>query len=170
MIASRPLFDRTSRDLAALFARDASALLPVVAESCRIKAAIVEQDERESGLRRTLNFGHTAGHALEAVTKYRRFRHGEAVAYGMLAASCLAAARGVFPDADRAALASLIAQMGPLPAVADLAAAEVAEATKRDKKVLAGRLHFVLPTAIGATTIVGDVTPEELVQALVAMG
>jgi 3-dehydroquinate synthase len=80
VIASRPLFERTARDLKALFARDASALLPIIAESCRIKASIVEQDERESGLRRTLNFGHTAGHALEAITKYRRFRHGEAVA------------------------------------------------------------------------------------------
>jgi 3-dehydroquinate synthase len=170
VIASRPLFERTSQGLAALFARDASALLPVVAESCRIKAAIVEQDERESGLRRTLNFGHTAGHALEAVTKYRRFRHGEAVAYGMLAASALAAARGVFPDADREALSSHIAKMGPLPAVADLSAAEVAEATKRDKKVLAGRLHFVLPTGIGSTAIVDDVTLEELRRALVGIG
>ena len=170
VIASRPLFDRTSRDLAALFARDAAALLPVVAESCGIKARIVEQDERETGLRRTLNFGHTAGHALEAVTKYRRFRHGEAIAYGMLAASALAAARGVFPEADRAELASLITQMGPLPAVADLSATEVADATKRDKKVIAGRLHFVLPTAIGATVVVNDVTLEELREALLGIG
>ena len=62
--------------LPALFAREGSALLPVIAKSCRIKAEVVGQDERESGLRRTLNFGHTVGHALEAVTKYRRFRHG----------------------------------------------------------------------------------------------
>ena len=80
VIASRPLFDRVAATLPALFTRDADALLPIIAESCRIKAAVVEQDERETGLRRTLNFGHTAGHALEAVTKYRRFRHGEAVA------------------------------------------------------------------------------------------
>ena len=155
---------------AALFARTPEALLPVVAESCRIKASIVEQDERESGLRRTLNFGHTAGHALEAVTKYRRFRHGEAVAYGMLAASALAVARGAFPAAERDALAALITKMGPLPPVGDLSAADVADATKRDKKVIAGRLHFVLPTAIGTTTTVGDVTLEELRDALVAIG
>ena len=97
VIASRPLFEQTSRDLKALFAREAHALLPVIAESCRIKASIVEQDEHETGLRRTLNFGHTAGHALEAVTKYRRFRHGEAVAYGMLAAAALATKRGCSP-------------------------------------------------------------------------
>jgi 3-dehydroquinate synthase len=170
MIASRPLFNRVAQDLAALFARDASTLLPVVAESCRIKATIVEEDERESGVRRTLNFGHTVGHALESVTKYRRFRHGEAVAYGMLAASALAAARGVFPAADREALAAQIVQMGPLPPIGDLSAAEVLEVTKRDKKVIAGRLHFVLPTGIGATTVVSDVTPEELTQALIQIG
>jgi 3-dehydroquinate synthase len=170
MIASRPLFNRVAQDLAALFARDASTLLPVVAESCRIKATIVEQDERESGIRRTLNFGHTVGHALESVTKYRRFRHGEAVAYGMLAAAALGAARGVFPAADREALAAQIVQMGPLPSIGDLSAAEVLEVTKRDKKVIAGRLHFVLPTGIGATTVVSDVTPEELTQALIQIG
>ena len=170
VIASRSLFDRTAADLTALFARDPSALLPVVAESCRIKARIVEEDERESGIRRTLNFGHTAGHALEAVTKYRRFRHGEAVAYGMLAAAALATARGVFPAADRDVLAAHIMQMGPLPPVSDLSAAEIIEATQRDKKVIAGRLHFVLPTTIGSATTVSDVTPEELTQALLAIG
>jgi 3-dehydroquinate synthase len=159
VIASRALFERTAGDLTALFAREPSALLPVIAESCRIKARFVEQDEHESGIRRTLNFGHTAGHALEAVTKYRRFRHGEAVGYGMLAAAALAAARKVFPPADRDALAAHIMQMGPLPPVSDLSAAEVVDATRRDKKVIAGRLHFVLPTAIGSTTTVADVTP-----------
>jgi 3-dehydroquinate synthase len=170
VIASRPLFEQTSRDLKAIFAREAHALLPVIAESCRIKASIVEQDERETGLRRTLNFGHTAGHALEAVTKYRRFRHGEAVAYGMLAASALATKRGVFPEADRAALEAHLVQMGPLPPVADLSAGEVVDATRRDKKVLAGKLHFVLPTSIGATTTVTDVAPQELRDALIGIG
>ena len=77
-------------------------------------------DEREAGPRRILNFGHTAGHALEAVTKYRRFRHGEAVGYGMLVAAELAAARGALAERDRQALADLIASLGPLPPIADL--------------------------------------------------
>ncbi len=170
VIASRPLFERTAAGLTALFAREPSALLPVVAESCEIKARIVEQDERESGIRRTLNFGHTVGHALEAVTRYRRFRHGEAVAYGMLAAAALGARRKVFPPADREALAALLMQMGPLPSISDLSAAEILEATRRDKKVLAGRLHFVLPTGLGSTTTVSDVTPDELTQALLTIG
>jgi 3-dehydroquinate synthase len=170
VIASRKLFDHTAAELTPIFAREPAALLPVVAESCHIKARIVEQDEREAGLRRTLNFGHTAGHALEAVTKYRRFLHGEAVAYGMLAAAGLAAARGVLPVADRDAVAAQIMQMGPLPPVSDLSAADIVEATKRDKKVIGGTLHFVLPTTIGSATTVSDVSPEELARALVAIG
>jgi 3-dehydroquinate synthase len=170
VIASRPLFDRVGATLASLFARDPAALLPVIGESCRIKARVVEEDERESGLRRTLNFGHTVGHALEAVTKYRRFRHGEAVAYGMMAAAGLGVARGLFPGADREALASCIMQMGPLPPVADLSTAQIIEASARDKKVIAGRLHFVLPTTIGATVTVTDVSQDELTGALKSLG
>ena len=93
----------------------------VIGESCRIKATIVAADEREAGPRRILNFGHTAGHALEAVTKYRRYRHGEAVAYGMLVAAELAVARGALAERDRQALADLIASLGPLPPIADVA-------------------------------------------------
>jgi 3-dehydroquinate synthase len=166
MIASRPLFDRIRENLPALFARDHGTLLPVVSESCRIKAGVVAEDEREAGPRRALNFGHTIGHALEAVTKYRRFRHGEAIAYGMLAAAELAVARRALPAEDRDALLELITQMGPLPPVTDLAPAEIVDAIARDKKVIAGRLHFVLPTKIGATATVKDVTTDELTAAI----
>jgi 3-dehydroquinate synthase len=170
VIASPALFERVTSQLTALFDRHGAALLPVIAESCRIKADIVEADERESGLRRTLNFGHTAGHALEAITKYRRFRHGEAIAYGMLVAAEIGVARGVFASDARDRLAGLITQMGPLPPVGDLSAEQIVEATSRDKKVIAGQLHFVLPASIGSTTIVNDVTTEELAQALVTIG
>ena len=160
-----------ARDLKALFAREPQALLPVIAESCRIKAEIVEQDEHESGLRRTLNFGHTAGHALEAVTKYRRFRHGEAVAYGMLAAAALATKRGRVPGSgSRSARRATSCRWARCPPSATCRPAEVVEATRRDKKVLAGRLHFVLPTSIGATTTVTDVAPQELREALIGIG
>jgi 3-dehydroquinate synthase len=170
MIASRDLFDRVMRDTKALFARDPAVLLPVIVESCRIKAQVVAADERESGLRRILNFGHTVGHALEAVTKYRRFRHGEAIAYGMLAAADLAVTRGALHDRERQALARLITQLGPLPAVNDLSTARVLEAVRHDKKVVNGRLHFVIAIAIGATTIVDDVTEAELAAVLKRTG
>jgi 3-dehydroquinate synthase len=170
VIASRGLFDRVAASMTGLFARDPGALLPVISDSCAIKARIVEEDERESGLRRALNFGHTTGHALEAATKYRRFRHGEAVAYGMLVASEIALARGTMPAEDRAALGDAITKMGPLPAVADVPASALLEAMGRDKKVVGGRLHFVLPRAIGECEVVADVTPEEIVAGLKVIG
>ncbi len=170
VIASRSLFERLAADLPKLFARDTAALLPVIAESCGIKADVVRRDERESGPRRALNFGHTAAHALEAVTKYRRFRHGEAVGYGMLVAAELGVMRKVFAERDRDALASLIAKMGPLPPVADLPASELLQAMTRDKKVIAGTLHFVLPTSIGSTEVATDISTAEITEALMKIG
>jgi 3-dehydroquinate synthase len=166
MIASRPLFETLTRDLPALFAREPAALLPVIEQACRIKAAVVESDEREQGGRRILNFGHTVGHALEAVTRYRRFRHGEAIAYGMLAAAEIAAGRGLLPAADREALRSLIAMLGPLPPVADLSVRPILDAVRHDKKTVGGRLHFVLTPAIGRAVIVTDVSAREIDGAL----
>ena len=166
VIASPDLFDRVRRDTAAVFERDPAVLVPIIVDSCRIKAAVVTADERESGLRRTLNFGHTAGHAIEAMTKYRRFRHGEAVAYGMLIAADIAVARGMLGRADRQALADVIAHLGPLPPIADLSVKQILQTIRRDKKVLAGRLHVVLPTAIGQTAIVDDVSEKEIELAL----
>jgi 3-dehydroquinate synthase len=166
VIASGSLFERLASTLKPLFARDPAALLPVIRESCDIKAEVVTEDEREQGRRRILNFGHTTGHALEAVTRYRRFRHGEAVAYGMLVAAEIAVTRGMMSVADRDALSALITKMGPLPAVADIPIAEVLESIAHDKKVVAGKLHFVLPTAIGSCEVVTDVTKEEIGGAL----
>ena len=170
MIASRELFDRVARQTKEIFAKDPDALLPAIVESCRIKAKVVSADERESGLRRILNFGHTVGHALEAVTKYRRYRHGEAIALGMLAAADLGVARGALGERERQALAQLIAQLGPLPTVSDLGTDEILEAIRRDKKVVHGRLHFVLAIEVGATMTVDDVTEEELRAVLKRLG
>jgi 3-dehydroquinate synthase len=170
MTSSPTLFERVARDRKAIFAREPRVLTEVIAESCRIKADVVAADEKESGLRRILNFGHTAGHALEAVTKYRRFRHGEAVGYGMLVAAELAVERGTLAERDRDALASVVASLGPLPPVADISIAQVLDAMTHDKKVVDGRLHFVLPTGVGATAIVNDVTEKEIRKALARLG
>ena len=170
MTSSAALFDRVAKEQKAIFARAPEALSPVIAESCRIKANVVAADEREAGPRRVLNFGHTAGHAIEAVTKYRRFRHGEAVGYGMLVAADLATSRGALAEHDRQALSELIASLGPLPPIADITATQILEAMQHDKKMIAGRLHFVLPTAVGATTIADDVTDKELRAALKRVG
>ncbi len=170
MTSSPALFDRLAADRKAIFARNPDALLAVISESCRIKASVVAADEKESGLRRILNFGHTAGHALEAVTRYRRFRHGEAVGYGMLVAASLGVARGALKERDRKTLADLIAGLGPLPPVADVTVGQILDAMRHDKKIVAGRLHFVLPTGIGAATIVDDVTEKEMMKALESVG
>ncbi len=168
--SSAGLFDRVTRDRSAIFAHEPAALTPVIAESCRIKAEVVSADEWEAGPRRILNFGHTAGHAIEAVTKYKRYRHGEAIAYGMLVAAELAVARDAFAERDRKALADLIASLGPLPAIADVPITQILDAMRHDKKVISGRLHFVLPIAIGATAIVDDVNDKEMREALKRVG
>ncbi|HEX5107084.1 MAG TPA: 3-dehydroquinate synthase [Vicinamibacterales bacterium] len=170
MIASRDLFDRIAQHSKAIFACDPAVLGPAIVDSCRIKADVVSQDERESGLRRILNYGHTVGHALESVTKYRRYLHGEAIAYGMLAAADLAVARGALAERERQALAQLITLLGPLPPIADLAIADVLEAIRRDKKVVHGKLHFVIAIEIGATMTIDDVTEEELHDVLTRLG
>jgi 3-dehydroquinate synthase len=170
MIASRTLFDLLSNETRKLRDQDPGVLVPAIVASCRIKADVVSKDERESGLRQILNYGHTVGHALEAVTKYRRYRHGEAIAYGMLAAADLAVARGALAERDQQALAHLIAALGPLPPIADLPMQEVLDAIRRDKKVIHGRLHFVIAIEIGATMTIDDVTEEELVAVLERLG
>lgn len=170
VIASAPLFEAVRDSLKAVFDRNEDTLAAVIAESCRIKAAVVSADEHEAGLRRVLNFGHTLGHALEAATKYRRLRHGEAVAYGMLAATALGVRRGVTPPQVHEALAALIAKMGPLPSLSDVPAKEALGAVGRDKKVVAGTLHFVAATGLGSTTTLTDVTEKELRAALKAIG
>jgi 3-dehydroquinate synthase len=170
MTSSRPLFERVGRERTAIFAKDGVALGAIISESCRIKASVVAADEREAGLRRILNFGHTAGHALEAVTRYRRYRHGEAVAYGMLVAAELAVMRRALAAADRAALADLIASLGPLPPIGDVSTREMLDAMQHDKKMVAGRLNYVLPTGIGSTSIVDDITEKEMRAALAQVG
>ena len=170
VISSPSLFDTLETSLGAVLARDLDRLTRVIAECCRIKASVVMADEREAGPRRVLNFGHTIGHALEAITKYRRFRHGEAIGHGMLAAAHLSALRGLLTAADEERLAGLIAAMGALPRVTDLSIADALDVVARDKKVVRGRLHFVLARGLGATEIVTNVTRRDLQAAMRHLG
>ena len=171
VIASRDLFDRLDADAKAIFAKDPAALVPAIVDSCRIKADVVSKDERESGLRRILNFGHTVGHALEAVTTLpavptrRSDRPGHACRRRSRRRS-----RSDWPSASDTALAKLIARLGPLPSVTDLPISEAIEAIRRDKKVVHGRLHFVIAIEIGATMTVDDVSEDELRAVLGRLG
>jgi 3-dehydroquinate synthase len=170
VISEPALLDRMRDSITAIFARDGGAVAPLVAASCRIKAQVVSADERESGLRRILNFGHTVGHALEAVTKYKQFRHGEAIGYGMLAALAIGVARGVTPKPLYDEVEALITQLGPLPPVGDISAKEVFAAIGRDKKVVSGTLHFVAASDRGKTVELTDVTEKEIKAALKKIG
>ena len=170
MIASPTLFKKLDRELTAVFDHEPRALMSIITKCCRIKASIVQSDERETGLRRVLNFGHTVGHAIESATKYRRFRHGEAVAFGMLAAANIAETRGDLSTTDCEELATLIRRMGPLPSSNDLSIKQIINTIKQDKKIIQGKLHFVLPTSIGLTTIVEDVTSKQIERALKHLG
>jgi 3-dehydroquinate synthase len=170
VISDPTLLDRIRNTMPAIFARDSQAVAPLVSASCRIKAGVVSADERESGLRRILNFGHTVGHALEAVTKYKRFRHGEAVGYGMLAALAIGVARGITPASLAEEVDGLIAHLGPLPSVADISAKEVLAAIKRDKKVVSGTLHFIAAADRGKTIELTDVSEKEIRAAVRKIG
>lgn len=141
--------------------REPRALEKVIASSIRMKAGVVGRDEREHGLRMTLNFGHTVGHALEQATHYKSLLHGEAVGWGMVAALWLARQRGTISRTQFERLERLIYLYGPLPALS-LRASKVVAATGGDKKNLGGVRRFVLPVGIGDAGVVEDVTDGEL--------
>jgi 3-dehydroquinate synthase len=138
----------------------------LIARCCAIKASVVRSDEREGGLRRILNFGHTVGHALEAVTQYRRFLHGEAVGYGMRAASRIAERMGLLAAGHRETIDTAIASVGGLPSASTLALSDIISAMHHDKKVVAGRTSFVLPVEIGKVVIRSNVPPQFIRAAL----
>ena len=140
-----------------------------IATACRIKAEVVERDEREGSLRYVLNLGHTIGHALEAVTGYGRFTHGEAVGWGLVGAAWIAHHRDLLSAPDFDAIASAVDHIGPRPRVSDLARPRILEAISHDKKARAGRVPFVLPTAIGRVLVHDDVARAEITRALRVM-
>jgi 3-dehydroquinate synthase len=141
--------------------RDPRALEKVIAASIRMKADVVNKDERESGLRMILNLGHTLGHAIEQVTRYKVLLHGEAVGWGMVAALYIAHRRQMISGKQAERMESLIYRYGPLPAL-KLRAAKLVVATGADKKNVGGVRRFVLPVGIGEATVVEDVTTTEL--------
>ena len=133
-----------------------------------MKAEVVSQDEKESGLRMILNFGHTLGHAIEAATGYKQLLHGEAVGWGSIAALHVARARRTISEKDADRIEALILRYGPLSPFRATAEKLVA-LTARDKKNRSGALSFVLPTAIGKAEIVRDVSEPELLAATRSM-
>ncbi|MEO8132218.1 MAG: 3-dehydroquinate synthase, partial [Bryobacteraceae bacterium] len=166
VIASPELFDLMGNRSADLLAHESSAVDYIISESVRIKAEVVSADEKESGLRRILNFGHTIGHTLEAETSYSRFLHGEAVAFGMNAATHLASMMGLLSDIDRDAVLRAVSLYGPIPSLEGISASSLVARTNSDKKTIHGKVHFVLPDRIGHVQVVSGIAPS-LVQSAV---
>lgn len=164
IIRDPELFTFLERERDRVLAGDMNALSRVVADSVRVKAEVVSADERESGLRMILNLGHTLGHAIEAATRYEQLLHGEAVAWGMIAAVRIAAARLLISNAESDRMERLIRAYGPMQAFhAD--AEQLVALTAKDKKNRSGARSFVLPTRIGSATVVHDVSGNELMEA-----
>jgi 3-dehydroquinate synthase len=161
IIRDRALVRYMEENAPAIIGRDAKALEKVIAASIRMKAGVVNKDERETGLRMILNLGHTVGHAIEQATHYKALLHGEAVAWGMIAALHIGRKRGTISAAQSERLERLVYMYGPLPAL-KLRPARVIAATGSDKKNVGGVRRFVLPLGIGDAGVVEDVTPAEL--------
>ena len=167
VIRDAGLLDEIEANLDALHARDADFLTKFVARNVAIKAAVVEEDEREqTGARAHLNFGHTVGHAVEALAGYEGLRHGEAVSLGMVAECAVAVSRGLLPAADADRVRALLERLGLPVRRAGLDADAVWQVMLRDKKNRGGNVRMVLPTALGTVNLFDDIRPEEIREAI----
>jgi 3-dehydroquinate synthase len=165
VIGNPELFERFERNRDRILAREQAEMKWLISESVKLKAAVVSADEREGGLRRVLNFGHTIGHALEADTNYRHFLHGEAVAWGMMAATHIAAETGILPVQACDRVTAAIRALGPLPAVTSTPQ-RILRLLTSDKKTSNGVVHFVLPREIGRIEIVKDVPQSAVISSI----
>ena len=157
VIADEKLFRFLEENITRILRRDASVLQYVIRRSIEIKASVVSRDERESGLREMLNFGHTFGHALESATRYRRFQHGEAVALGMMCAALLGHELLETPADQVSRMVALIRQIGPFPTWPKIPAVRLLKTMSSDKKAKAGQLRFVLTPRLGCALSYADV-------------
>jgi 3-dehydroquinate synthase len=161
-IRSASLMQFLDKHLEKILSGDGSALERIVAECSGIKADVVSADEKEAGLRMILNFGHTVGHALESATHYRRFRHGEAVAWGMVAALGFGSRMGLAGEGEASTIIRLIHRVERLPGLHGIEFREVWNALERDKKFRGGKIRLILLRRIGESEIRGDIDPERL--------
>jgi len=168
IIRDAKLFAFLERNAAAILAGEPAATEYVVAASIKMKAEVVGIDEHENGLRMILNYGHTLGHAIEAATRYKTLLHGEAIAWGMIAATRLGLARKTIAPAQAARIENVILAYGPLPPLR-LPVDRLLDAATRDKKNRGGVRRFVLPAGIGNAVVVEDVTDAELRRAAESM-
>ena len=165
VIRNAAIFELMESERDGLLRRDGALLERLITECIRVKAGVVSADEREGGERRILNFGHTIGHALEAETNYKQFLHGEAVGWGMIAATVIGVRTSVTDAKSAKRIVGLVRAYGPLPKVG-VSSKRIARRLLSDKKTVGGVPHFVLPTAIGKVEIVNRVPERVVIAAL----
>jgi 3-dehydroquinate synthase len=158
VIRNPEIFELMESQRDALLRRDVEVLERLIVECIKVKADVVGADERESGERKILNFGHTIGHALESATKYKHFLHGEAVGWGMVAAATIGREMGITDSATAERIISLVLAYGPLPKV-EVSGRSVLKLIQSDKKTVGGVPHFILATAVGKVEVVKTVAP-----------
>jgi len=162
VIADPALFWLMRHEPERVLSREPAVVDRMICDSVRLKAKVVSGDEKEEDRRRILNFGHTFGHALEAETGYSRFLHGEAVAWGMKAATLLSARTVSLPAADKREILDCIDSYGPLPSLAGIDAGRLAARLKSDKKTVQGKIHFVLSEGIGLVTVKSGINDQDV--------
>jgi 3-dehydroquinate synthase len=165
VIGNIELFLRFEQNRARILKRDPVELEWLIAQSVKLKAEVVSADEREGGLRRVLNLGHTIGHALEAETGYRRLLHGEAVAWGMVAATNIALSVGRTDSVTAGRIADAVLSLGRLPEV-NVGSRKILARLRNDKKTQNGVAHFILPREIGKVEVSGDVPESAVIEAV----
>ena len=158
VISDARLFAFLEKNMERLVAREGAALDFAILRCIRVKAGVVSRDERESGLREMLNFGHTFAHAFETATGYRRYLHGEAVGWGMIAAARLAERAGLFPAAQARRVEALVRRVGPLPPPPAQRPEQLIGIMGADKKTRGGKLRFVLPDRMGRVQTVSGIS------------
>jgi 3-dehydroquinate synthase len=168
VIRDADLFQVLDQSVERVLAQEPATVERIIAAAVRIKAEVVTADEREGGLRRILNFGHTVGHALEAETQYSRFLHGEAVAFGMRAATTLAERTGNLGSFDAVTIQDVITKYGPIPSLVGVTAPRLAARLAADKKTIQGTVHFVLPVKIGDVRIASGIDERLVLESIEA--
>jgi 3-dehydroquinate synthase len=166
VIADAKLFAFLELSLERILGSDSRALEHVIWRSIEIKARVVSRDERESGLREILNYGHTFAHALESVTRYRKYRHGEAVAWGMMCAALLGHEVVKMPADDVARIIALVRRIGPLPGWPAVPPKKLFLAMRADKKTKFGKVRFVLSPRLGQAKSYDGVMPKTAIRVL----
>jgi len=165
IIGNIELFLRFEQNRARILKRDPAELEWLIAQSVKLKAEVVSADEREGGLRRVLNLGHTIGHALESETGYRRLLHGEAVAWGLIAATNIALNVGRTDSVTAGRIADAILSLGRLPEV-NVSARKILARLQSDKKTQNGVVHFILPREIGKVEVASDVPVSAVIESV----